>query len=208
MDTVLDQSGAAVPNVSITVTDTGALPDLRHRDQRERPVLGAKDFHAGAWEFLRNDTLNANDLSFNRGGKTEKPELRVNSYGFNVGGPVALPEVPFNKNRDRTFFFYNMEWRRLIRGGKVNTQLLRRRDSLEHSDSRSERRAGVPEQHHADRTAQSKRAGAGGRRASSQPPRPPETVSWAATSRRPTFARRSSASITVSRTGSGCSATW
>ncbi len=129
--TVLNQSGAAVPNVSITVTDTGALPDLRHQDQREQPVLGAKDFHASAWEFLRNDALNANDLSFNRAGKAEKPELRVNTYGYNVGGPVALPEVPFNKNRDRTFFFYNMEWRRLIRGGKVNTQLLRRRDSLE-----------------------------------------------------------------------------
>jgi hypothetical protein len=81
---------------------------------------GMKDFHAGAWEFLRNDALNANDFFFNRAGKTTKPELRFNTFGFNAGGPVIIPKAPFNKNRDRTFFFYNMEWRKLIQGGNVN----------------------------------------------------------------------------------------
>jgi hypothetical protein len=82
---------------------------------------GTKDFHAGAWEFLRNDALNANDFFFNRAGKTEKPELRFNTYGFNAGGPVVLPG--YNKKRDRTFFFYNMEWRKLIQGGNFNQQV-------------------------------------------------------------------------------------
>jgi Carboxypeptidase regulatory-like domain/TonB-dependent Receptor Plug Domain len=82
---------------------------------------GTKDFHAGAWEFLRNDALNANDFFFNRAGKTTPPELRFNTYGFNAGGPVMFPKVGFNKNKDRTFFFYNMEWRKLIQGGNVNT---------------------------------------------------------------------------------------
>ena len=81
---------------------------------------GTKAFHAGAWEFLRNDALNANNFFFNRAGKTDKPELRFNTYGFNVGGPVLIPGTKFNKNKDQTFFFYNMEWRKLVQGGNVN----------------------------------------------------------------------------------------
>src|SRR5205807_8670236 len=34
------------------------------------------------------------------------------TYGFNVGGPVVIPKV-YNKDRNKTFFFYNMEWRKL-----------------------------------------------------------------------------------------------
>jgi TonB dependent receptor len=80
---------------------------------------GTKDFHAGAWEFFRNDALDANTYFFNAAG-TKPPELRFNTFGFNVGGPVFIPKV-YNKNRDKTFFFYNMEWRKLIQGG-VNNQ--------------------------------------------------------------------------------------
>jgi hypothetical protein len=79
---------------------------------------GARDFHAGAWEFFRNDALDANNYFFNAAGN-KPPELRFNTYGFNVGGPVFIPKV-YNKNRDKTFFFYNMEWRKLIQGGVTN----------------------------------------------------------------------------------------
>src|SRR5205823_11959779 len=78
-----------------------------------------KDFHVGAWEFFRNDALDANHFFFNAAG-TKPPELRFNTFGFNVGGPVFIPKV-YNKNRDKTFFFYNMEWRKLVQGG-VNNQ--------------------------------------------------------------------------------------
>ncbi len=44
----------------------------------------------------------------------------MNVYGFNGGGPVFIPGV-YNKNREKTFFFYNMEWRKLIQGGALNT---------------------------------------------------------------------------------------
>ncbi|MGI9074711.1 MAG: carboxypeptidase regulatory-like domain-containing protein [Bryobacteraceae bacterium] len=80
---------------------------------------GTKDFHAGAWEFFRNDALDANNYFFNAAGN-KPPELRFNTYGFNIGGPVFIPKV-YNKDRDKTFFFYNMEWRKLIQGG-VNNQ--------------------------------------------------------------------------------------
>jgi hypothetical protein len=80
---------------------------------------GTKDFHASAWEFNRNDALDAANFINNANG-VKTPELRFNTFGFNVGGPVYIPKV-YNKDRDRTFFFYNMEWRKLIQGGNVNT---------------------------------------------------------------------------------------
>src|SRR5215472_15676046 len=71
---------------------------------------GTKRFHAMAWEFLRNDALDARNY-FNRA-PTPVAELRFNTFGFNVGGPVPFKD----KDNPRTFFFYNMEWRRLIQG--------------------------------------------------------------------------------------------
>jgi hypothetical protein len=75
---------------------------------------GTRQFHGGLWEFNRNDALDANDFFANRAG-TNKPELRFNTYGFNIGGPVFIPKV-YNTSRQKTFFFYNMEWRKLRQG--------------------------------------------------------------------------------------------
>jgi hypothetical protein len=80
---------------------------------------GTKDFHASAWEFVRNDALDAGPFFTNAAG-AKAPELRFNTFGFNVGGPVTFGKV-YNKNKDKTFFFYNMEWRKLVQGGLVNT---------------------------------------------------------------------------------------
>lgn len=79
---------------------------------------GAKDFHAGAWEFVRNDALQAGNYFTNADG-AKTPELRQNTYGFNVSGPVTLGKL-YNKQRDKTFFFYNWEKRSLVQGGLVN----------------------------------------------------------------------------------------
>jgi hypothetical protein len=71
---------------------------------------GTKDFHGTLWEFFRNDALDATPYFINlAGGK--KPPFRFNTYGFNIGGPVVLPG--YNKERNKTFFFYNMEWRKI-----------------------------------------------------------------------------------------------
>ena len=78
---------------------------------------GTKDFHASAWEFVRNNDFDANNFFLNKAGQPN-PELRLNTYGFNVGGPVTLGHL-YNKNRDKTFFFYNMEWRKLIQPGST-----------------------------------------------------------------------------------------
>ncbi len=83
---------------------------------------GAKDFHAAAWEFNRNDAFDAKDFFANRNG-TAKPVLRYNAYGFNIGGPVFIPKV-YNRSREKTFFFYNMEWRKLVQGNQITVTAL------------------------------------------------------------------------------------
>jgi hypothetical protein len=74
---------------------------------------GTKQLHASAWEFLRNDALDARNY-FNPA-PNKVAELRFHTFGFNVGGPVD-----FWAKEHKTFFFYNMEWRRLIQGQTLN----------------------------------------------------------------------------------------
>ena len=78
---------------------------------------GTQTLHASAWEFNRNDAFDARNY-FNPAPQ-KVAELRLNVFGFNVGGPVTLGKL-YNPERKRTFFFYNMEWRRLIQGGLTN----------------------------------------------------------------------------------------
>lgn len=58
---------------------------------------GTNEYHGSAWEFLRNDALNATNFF-----ATTKPFLRQNQFGFSLGGPVRLPRYD---GRNRTFFF-------------------------------------------------------------------------------------------------------
>src|SRR5277367_1649909 len=80
---------------------------------------GTSQYHASAWEFNRNDALDARNF-FNpthntAGAYNPVAELRLNVYGFNVGGPVTFGHL-YNPDKKRTFFFYNMEWRPLVEG--------------------------------------------------------------------------------------------
>jgi hypothetical protein len=80
---------------------------------------GSSTLHASAWEFNRNDAFDARNF-FNPAPQPVA-ELRLNVFGFNVGGPVTLGKL-YNRERKKTFFFYNMEWRRLIQGIVNNGQ--------------------------------------------------------------------------------------
>ena len=76
---------------------------------------GTRRFHATAFYFGRNDALDARNY-FNPA-PNPVAELRFHDFGFNVGGPVSLHP---NKSTPKTFFFFNMEWRRYIQGGLFN----------------------------------------------------------------------------------------
>jgi hypothetical protein len=78
---------------------------------------GTSTIHASAWEFNRNDALDARD--FFHPAPNTKAKLRMNIFGFNVGGPVTFGKL-YNPDKKKTFFFYNMEWRRYIQGANSN----------------------------------------------------------------------------------------
>jgi hypothetical protein len=61
---------------------------------------GNNQFHGSAYEYFRNDALNANTFF-----ATHKPVLRYNLFGASFGGPIK---------KDKTWFFFNYEGRRQI----------------------------------------------------------------------------------------------
>ncbi|HZT36605.1 MAG TPA: TonB-dependent receptor [Bryobacteraceae bacterium] len=63
---------------------------------------GTNQLHGSAFEFLRNDALDANDFFANRAG-LKKPPLRRNQFGGTLGGPVI---------RNRSFFFVSYQGER------------------------------------------------------------------------------------------------
>ena len=64
---------------------------------------GTNDWHGGAYEYFRNDILDANDWFANAAGQPRAPE-RYNDFGAFFGGPVW---------KDKTFFFLSYEGARL-----------------------------------------------------------------------------------------------
>ena len=60
---------------------------------------GTNRFHGTAFEFHRNENVNANDFFQNRAGKA-KPPFTFNQFGGTFGGPIR---------KDKTFFFANYE---------------------------------------------------------------------------------------------------
>jgi len=67
---------------------------------------GTNEFHGTAFEFLRNDVLDATDFFTNFFGEKKTP-LRRNQFGASIGGPVI---------KNKTFFFGNYEGFRERRG--------------------------------------------------------------------------------------------
>ena len=66
---------------------------------------GTNDFHGSAYEFMRNDALDARGF-FTAG----KPELRQNQFGTTLGGRVI---------KNKTFFFFSYEGFRQINGASM-----------------------------------------------------------------------------------------
>ena len=88
---------------------------------------GTNEYRVSAYEFFRSDSLNANSFIRKQAGcgangvcldrsangatdfaaiRNNPPKLDYNNYGFTVGGPVK---------KDKLFFFYSQEWRKISR---------------------------------------------------------------------------------------------
>jgi hypothetical protein len=64
---------------------------------------GTNNLHGTAYEFLRNDALDARSFF-----DVKRQIYKQHDFGFSVGGPVFLPKL-YN-GRNRTFFFVGGEW--------------------------------------------------------------------------------------------------
>ena len=60
---------------------------------------GTNNWHGSAWEYLRNDAVDANKFFLNQNG-IGKPATRFNQFGFTLNGPIM---------RDKLFFFLSAQ---------------------------------------------------------------------------------------------------
>ena len=67
---------------------------------------GSNVFHGAAYEFFRNNKLDAND-TFNKRAGLPRGTLRQNQFGGSVGGPIV---------KNKHFFFANVELLRILEG--------------------------------------------------------------------------------------------
>jgi hypothetical protein len=82
---------------------------------------GTQKFHGEGYEFNRNTVYDANNFfnKYNTTTPTARQVLKYNIYGFNIGGPLYIPKV-YNSHHDKTFFFWNEEWRKINQGNAPN----------------------------------------------------------------------------------------
>lgn len=73
---------------------------------------GTSQFHGSAFEYFRNNKLDANSWSRNRSASTNTTApLRYNQFGYNLSGPIFIPGK-FNADRSKYFFTWGQEWAR------------------------------------------------------------------------------------------------
>jgi hypothetical protein len=109
----VQQAGIAIPNpdslqeFKIQTTnydagfgrDAGANVDVITR-------AGGNSIHGSAWEFFRNDVLNANDTFLKIGGQ-KRAVMKQNQFGGTIGGPIM---------KDKMFFFGSYQGTRQVNG--------------------------------------------------------------------------------------------
>jgi hypothetical protein len=71
---------------------------------------GTQKFHGTLWEFNRTPAYNAKEPI-----SRTKTNAHYNIFGGNIGGPLFIPKV-YNTNKEKTFFFWNEEWRKILSG--------------------------------------------------------------------------------------------
>jgi len=97
---------------------------------------GSNEFHGSAFEFLRNDKLDANNFVSNFAGQ-RKSKFRQNQFGGTFGGPIVLPRYD---GRNRSFFFVDHQGTRIRQAATSSLSDLAPGSFRQGDFSRSERR--------------------------------------------------------------------
>jgi hypothetical protein len=79
---------------------------------------GGNQYHGSAFEFLRNDYMNAIPHQSVSNTSNKASEWRDNQFGYVLDGPISIPKL-YN-GHDRTFFLANYEGRRAVLGGHTS----------------------------------------------------------------------------------------
>ncbi len=69
---------------------------------------GTAQFHGTAYDYYRDESLNANEF-FNNLTNVTRPRYRYQNFGGTIGGPLIVPGTPFNKARQKLFFFFSYD---------------------------------------------------------------------------------------------------
>ncbi|HUB29156.1 MAG TPA: TonB-dependent receptor, partial [Terracidiphilus sp.] len=75
---------------------------------------GTNSIHGAAWEFFRNDKLDAADWFEDNSTTPTKGELRLNQFGGTIGGPVI---------KNKLFYFGDYEGKRRVQGTSFTSQV-------------------------------------------------------------------------------------
>jgi hypothetical protein len=126
----IDANDAVVPRLglSLTAVNTDSLEEVRIITNGSKAEYGrnaggqvemvtrsgSNQWHGGAFDYLRNTVLNANNF-FNNSSGTGRPVFIQNIYGGSLGGKVI---------RDKLFFYANYQGRRTSQGVVRNRTVL------------------------------------------------------------------------------------
>jgi hypothetical protein len=109
----VQQAGIAIPNpdtlqefkIQTTSYDAGFGRDAGANVDVVTKT-GTNSIHGSAWEFFRNDVLNANDTFLKIGGQ-KRAVMKQNQFGGTLGGPIL---------RDKIFIFGSYQGTRQVNG--------------------------------------------------------------------------------------------
>src|SRR5580700_2340588 len=109
----------AIAEVKVLTSNYGAQYGRNGSGTIETSIKsGTKSFHGDLFEFVRNDDFNARNFF-----QSSVPEYKKNDFGGTIGGPVFIPKV-YNRDKNKTFFFWSEEWRKEVVPGSTFNQHL------------------------------------------------------------------------------------
>ncbi|MGE0127761.1 MAG: TonB-dependent receptor [Blastocatellales bacterium] len=120
---VASPSVVSVAEFTLTTQNGGPTDGLGVAQVKLATPRGSTNYHGQAFEFHRNDALDANSF-FNNAAGIDKAKLIQNQFGFGFGGPIKLPKKvfgPLGFDNDKLFFYSYYEGTRT----RTDTSVLR-----------------------------------------------------------------------------------